>query len=182
MDVNLWPAYEFRPHMEWLRNSSSWPRDVTDLHRFNDGQWVKDDGEYDLAFVSVDRGFCLMVEVPYQRNILWSWLTGPWWAGGPAAHPVYRRSISPNPWHYMLRPGEKEWGGEWGRDQHENRRAGEAGMSWVCSQRGAARGRHVEFHLGDPHIAAGLLRRRDTKEVVIFPDPPVCMYCGPWLA
>jgi hypothetical protein len=183
IDVDLWPVYEFRPSPEWLPSWGWSPTGYgrpTPVYRFNGGAWIEDDGEHDIAFACLDGPpLCLYVSLPYQRNILWSWLTTHWTGAGPESHPTYRGSFSPNPWHYMLRDGADDWGGSWGRDRHENTKAGDAGMSWVSSRRGCANGRHVEWHLRDPHIAAGLVRRRDTQEVVTFPAEPVCMYCGP---
>lgn len=176
MKADLWPVYEFRPDERWLKE---WGHGrASALYRYNGGTWTPDDGEYDLAFASIDSWpLCLYVELHSQRNILWSWLDGHWSAPGPSSHPWHKGSSSPNPWHYMLRPGTTKWGGPWGRDGHENEVAGRKGMSWVSSKRGCANGRSIEFKLRDQHIAAGLLRRRDTKEVVTFPEQPSCMYC-----
>jgi hypothetical protein len=44
--------------------------------------------------------------------------------------------------------------------------------------RSCANGRGPEFHIADPYIQAGLLRVRDTKEIVTFPDTFHCVYCG----
>src|SRR5690606_33850230 len=114
MATMLHPVYEFRPLPDAFPTNFCRGKEV---FRYADGQWLPDDGEYDIAFVSGP--FCLMVELPYQRNIIWSWLTGHWQANEPR-HP------HGNPWHYMLREGETEWGGNWGRDNHPNRRAGDA--------------------------------------------------------
>lgn len=178
MSELVFPVYEFRPDPDWLK---SWarPSNPGPLHRYDGGQWREDDGEYDIAFTMLAGGapLCLYVSLPYHRNIRWSWLTGHWSGPGPAAHPTYTRSLSPNPWHYMLRDGATDWGRAWAREQHENTVAGDKGMSWVSSQRGCANGRHVEFHLNDPHIKAGLVRERESKTVVVFPERPICMYC-----
>lgn len=48
----------------------------------------------------------------------------------------------------------------------------------MASENGCANGSHVEFHADDRHIASGLLRRADTKEVFSWPDDLACMYCG----
>lgn len=161
----LHPVYEFRPLPEAFPTRCR----GNEVFRYADGQWLPDDGEYDIAFVSGP--FCLMVELPYQRNIIWSWLTGHWQANEPR-HP------RGNPWHYMLREGEAEWGGNWGRDNHPNRRAGDVGMSRQCGIHGCSNGLHVSFKLNDKHIAAGLVRDRETKQVLTFPAVPCCMYCG----
>lgn len=161
----LWPVYEFRPL----------PRHIGEtLLRFADGQWIADDGEYDIAFVSYGLGpaFGLGIDLPYQKNIIWSGLTGHWTARD---HDHPRN----NPWHYMLRDGETEWGGAWHeRDVHPNMLARRKAMDHCCAINRCANGRGPRFEIGDPYIAAGLVRVRDTREVVTFPERPQCMYCG----
>ena len=156
------PTYEFRPLKDFLRGV---------VRRYADGQWLPDDGAtYDLAFI--DGRHCLYIDVGYRPNILWSWYDKHWSSREPR-HP------SGNAWHYMLTDGATDWGDDWGKDRHENERAGRNGMEKVCSESGSASGLHIEWHLDDPHIAAGLVRERDSKEIVKFPDTPICMYCGP---
>jgi len=158
-------TYEFRPTPGFF---------VGEVRRYAGGEWLPDDGEYDLAFIGSARGgypCCLMVELPYQHGIAWSGLTSHWSANDDN-HP------RGNAWHYMLHENCTEWGGDWGRDRHANTKAGRSGMSKMSSEKGCANGRHVEFNLDDKHIAAGLLRMVETKEVVKFPEHPVCMYCG----
>jgi len=165
MTQNLhFPVYEFRPIGTSFGHT--WDNEV---RRYAGGEWILDDGEHDLAFVCGN--VCVYVDLPYQKNIIWSWTTGHWSAFEPG-HP------RGNAWHYMLRDGETEWGGNWGKDYHPNRKAGDSGMSRQCGIHRSSTGEHVKFHLDDPYIAAGLLRDRDTKEVVKFPSVPCCMYCG----
>ena len=157
------PVYEFRPLPGFFRAS---------FHRYADGAWVPDDGEYDLAFASVAFGsLCLYVEHPYPANLRWSWLTTDW-RGSIAEHP------RGNPWHYALCDGASEFGKDWGRDRHPNSLAGRSGMNWACAQASCASGRHVEFHPFDPHIRAGLVRDRETKAILVPPDDLRCVYCG----
>lgn len=165
MSELLWPVMEFRPLPDALKG---------DLRRFADGAWVPDDGEYDLAFIS-DFGspLCLCIELPYQKNIVASWLTTP--GAWQAFEPKHPRG---NPWHFMLREGTKKWGGDWGRFRHPNRLAGDSGMSKLSGERGCANGIHVEFRVGDKHMEAGLVRERDSKKIVALPEKLVCMYCG----
>jgi hypothetical protein len=161
----MWPVYEFRPLPEHLGSM---------VFRYADGEWLPDDGEHDIAFISYGMiaPLALYVRLPYQRNIVWSGLTQHW-RGSDANHP--RR----NPWHYMLRDGETEWGGPWsGRDAHPNERAGNAAMSECCRRNRCANGRGPEFVIGDPYIAAGLVRELETQKVVAFPERLSCMYCG----
>lgn len=161
----LWPIYEFRPLIKNVGMEGQ-------IYRYADGKWIKDDGEYDLAFASID-GFptCLYVSVPWRKNILWSWVTEHWQDYEPK-HP------NGNAWHYMLRDGEKKWGGDWGRYNHPNEKAGREGMDWVCGQCGCSNGDHVEFNLKDQHILAGLVREKETKKILTIPEHPICMYCG----
>lgn len=157
----LHPVYEFRPLPSVLRPGF-------ETYRFADGKWIPDDGEYDLAFVT--HNVCWMVELPYQRNIIWQWLNGHWTDNE-------RRHPKSNPWHYMLRDGETTWGGPWDRDSHPNTIAGRSGMNFACAAHRCANGRHVEFKLSDKHIAAGLVRERVTGLILTFPEHPHCMYC-----
>lgn len=156
----IWPVFEFRPLPGLLKG---------DIRRYAEGKWLDDDGEYDVCFIN--HSISLYFEPPYQRNIICSWLTGHWsldvadHAGG-------------NPWHYALREGATDWGGDWGRNSHPNYKAGSAGMNEICRLHSCANGRHVEMKATDKHIAAGLLRNRETKEVFRFPHGLTCMYCG----
>lgn len=164
-NVNLWPVFEMRPL----------PGDFTGIvRRFAGGAWIEDDGEYDLAFIGrMGWGYpaCLMVALPQQRNIIFSWLSGPW-TGRTAAHP------GGNPWHYQLRPGTKTWGGAWAWDTHPNRRAGDSGMSKMAGENGCSNGVHAELKMGNRWLEAGVVRNVETKEILRAPERPVCMYCG----
>lgn len=162
----VFPVYEFRPTPCFFSGK---------FRRYADGAWLADDGEYDIAFINAEHDYwapiCLMVEMPYQKNISWKWLTTHW----SADQPLHKGG---NPWHYMLHEGATEWGGDWGRDRHPNTRAGRAGMDKICGERRCANGRHVAFVLDDPTISAGLVRNRDTKIILSPPKEPICMYCG----
>lgn len=159
----LYPVYEFRPL----------PRDIKEhggeLYRYAGGKWVLDDGEYDLAFsIGVMHYY---VDLPYHKNILWSWVTRHWGDYEPK-HP------QGNAWHYALRDGETTWGTSWAMGRHPNTIASCSSADFTCKQKSCANGAGPEFRIGDPYIKAGLVRRADTKEVVVFPENPVCMYCG----
>ena len=161
------PVVEFRP----LPNSI-----VGEVRRYANGKWVADDGEYDLAFISSSfaeaMGFpiCLMFEHSHQRNIVTKWFDGSWRAREPR-HP------NGNPWHYVLREGETKWGGEWGHESHPNYIAGRSGMNKLSSEFRCANGKHISMDIGDQHVAAGLVRDRETGLVLTIPHGP-CMYCG----
>lgn len=162
----LWPVYEFRPIEHHMRGT---------VLRYADGDWIPDDGEWDVAFITYGMGapLGLGVHLPQQRNIVWSGLTSHWSAHNPA-HP------RGNAWHYMLRGGETQWGGQWLRDHHPNERAARAAMSKCCAINGCANGSGPEFQDGNPYIVAGLVRERDTKAVVRRPAHRQCMYCDEW--
>lgn len=111
----LWPVTEFR----YL------PKDFTrDIRRYANGEWIPDDGEYDLAFIGFNNGFpmCLYVSHPYQKNIVYSWTTGHW----SEKQPLHK---SLNAWHYELRPGTNKCGGAWNRDRHPNELACRSGVN-----------------------------------------------------
>ncbi len=157
------PVYEFRPIL---------PKCYGEVFRYNGGDWIVDDGEYDLAFAHPSAcmayGFC----VPPRLGIIWSWTKNGRWGACVAGHP------RGNAWHYMLREGETEWGSCWSKQQHLNYIAKEKAMSFVCSKGGGACGVGPEFHINDPYIEQGLLRVQETKEIIKFPDIFNCMYCG----
>lgn len=158
------PVYEFRPMLGFFKGP---------FHRYANGEWLPDDGEYDLAFATVEAGsICLFFEHPHPRNLEWSWLTTDW-RQNVAEHPR-----GGNPWHRALREGADDFGKGWGRETHPNEIAGRSGMNWACSQRSCANGRHVECSPLDPHIRAGLVRDRATKVILAPPSGLVCMYCG----
>jgi hypothetical protein len=157
----LWPVYEFRPLPKIAANG--------DILRYNAGKWTPDDGEYDLAFIY--NNICLMVELPYQKNIIWSWYDTHWGATEPR-HP--RR----NAWHYALREGATDWGGDWRSYAHPNRRAGDSGMNKAADLHGYANGRHIEFKPPSQHIMAGLVRERETGKLLTIPTDIHCCFCG----
>ena len=171
-------TYELRPTGGFFRGG---------VRRYGNGEWLPDDGQWDLAFIGMANAkedgtgnaysypCCLMYDPPYHKNIIWSWLTTPW-RGHITEHP------RGNPWHYSLRPGTTGWGKSAGRDNHPNYIAGRKGMSKMSSEHSCSNGRHAEFRAGNDIIEAGLLRRVTDQAVVVVPDKPGCMYCGqPWL-
>lgn len=156
------PVYEFRPL----------PKDEGGLYRYADGKWIIDDGEYDIAFALPRKSIAFGFDVPSRENTIWSWAkNGAWWAN-VLTHP------RGNAWHYMLREGEREWGKCWPKYAHINYKAKEKAMKFVLSKGSSSCGTGPEFHINDPYIAQGLVRVRETKEIVVFPDIFDCMYCG----
>lgn len=163
--TNKFPVYEFRPLPNLLLNSK-W-------YRFAEGQWIPYDGEYDLAFIRYDGApLCLSVCLPYYLNIEWGWVRKGNWMEEVSQHPKN------NAWHYQLRPGAKNWGHSWERDQHPNTKAGESGIKLLSERRGCANGRGPQFNVLDPYMLKGLVREQQTKKIVVPPKVFNCMYCG----
>ena len=162
---DLWPIYEFRP----LPKTEA----LSDLMRYvpESKEWIPDDGEHGRAFCSNWDQTYWYVSLPYQKNTVWSWCKNHQWGAMLMEHP----QSNGNAWHYMLREGETEWGGDWGRHKHPN----SVSFDDLPKPKRIGNGRHVEFHIMDSYILRGLLRREDTQEAVVFPEVFECMYCGP---
>lgn len=160
----LWPIYEFRPDV--LAESCS----ESNLLRWNNGNPIPDDGEFDIAFIGGN--FVFYVDLPYYANLLWKWCKGMQWGDHVSSHP------NGNAWHYVSRDGSRKWGDHWARDSHPNTIAGSRAMNYLSKQRSCANGRSVEFNVTDKTITEGLLRIRETREIVKPPEIFQCMYCG----
>ena len=161
----IFPVYEFRP----LNVNNN-----TEIRRYANGKWMIDDGEHDLAFTEIGNcaPMCYYVYLPHTSNIIWSWAIDGQWEVDVPNHP------GKNPWHYFLRNRGKEFGSSWDINRHPNFIARESGMKFVCDAVGCANGSGLYFNIGDEHILAGLLREKETKNVVRFPKKFICMYCG----
>ena len=156
------PVYEFRP----LITTESYMR-------FNNGNWIADDGEYDLCFISNKYPLVLGVGIPYHEKILWSWCKNGNWGANVRNHP------NGNAWHYMTKDGSKSWHSPAkNRDNHPNVLAFTAGMNKCSSRNGVANGHRVDFHVNDKYILNGLVRDVVTKEVLTPPEIFDCIHCG----
>jgi len=158
-------VYEFRPLPDYFSNG---------FRRYANGLWIPDDGEYDLAFIgNAQEGYplCLYVESRCRENITCSWANGQCKGAIPYSY------LGSN-WHYALRANTTDWGeiatGYW---DHPNKLASDSGMRVKSSESGCCNGRSIRFQFNDNHIAAGLLRERDTKQVFEWNDVK-CYYCG----
>jgi hypothetical protein len=155
------PIYEFRPLKEGK------------YLRYADGKWIEDDGEYDLAFVGIsDTCMAWYFRHSNRPNILWSWCKGSRWQAKVENHP------NGNAWHYMLKEGKTGWGDCWNKQGHPNEIAGNSAMNKCCELYSCANGRGPEMYILNPYIKAGLVRERDTKKILTFPEKFNCMYCG----
>lgn len=140
--------------------------------RYANRNWIPDDGEPDLAFVS--NNFALYVSMPYYTNLLWEWrdrsLSESWVADS------LKRDVSP--WHYYTIGNEPWEDHSWDeRNSHPNEIAGRLAMDKCCSLHGCANGRSVRLTQEDECIKRGQLWIKRTMEVVKPPPNPICFLC-----
>ena len=160
MKKRIETTYEFRPLYEG------------EMLRYNGGDWIPDDGEYDLAFVCVNDPVVYGVDMPSYDNIFWKWCNNMQWMAYVKGHP------NGNAWHYMRYDNSKDRGRSWDRKNHPNIIAHDSGMDRVAKAMGCANGRSVDFNVTNDVIQAGLLRDADTKKIVKPPKTLKCCYCG----
>ena len=154
---NIDKTYEFRPL------DDSYER-MTD-----EGEWIPDDGKWGMAF---RQGNCIeYVWVAYKLNLDWAWDGGSWSRHEPR-HP------GGNAWHYAIDGNKFEKDAARIRGNHPNILAGKKAMNLTAKEQGGANGSGPEFHIGDPYISAGLVRDKETKEIIKFPEKLICLYCG----
>lgn len=163
MKTFKFPIYEFRPDKIFSGK----------LLRYNGGNWIDDDGEYDLAFICPQEQSYTYISLPDHFNIMWKWCRNMAWGLYVSKHPAG------NAWHYMTKNGEN-WGNDlWDRDNHPNIKAGNSAGNKCCSLKGCASGGgRVEFNVIDETINAGLLRIANTKKIIKPPKIFKCCYCG----
>ena len=159
MKTRIKTVYEFRPLYEGK------------MLRYNGGDWIPDDGEYDLAFIRLDSPVWYGVQMPYQSNILWSWCKGMNWRAYVRGHP------DGNAWHYMT-TDNKPWEGRWDRDKHINELANNSARDKCSEMNRCANGRFAEFNVLNDIVLAGQLREIETKKMIMPPNTFNCCYCG----
>lgn len=145
----VFPVYEMRPMHK-------------PLYRYANGEWIPDDGEWDLAFITKEGAWYVeYVHLPYYVNLLWS---------------LYYN----NKWHHMFKDGYSEWISWHERYRHPNIVAGDSGIRYCIDKLkcGAINGEGPEFRIGDYYIRRGMVRVRDTHEIITFPRKFVCAKCG----
>lgn len=152
--------YEFRPLPKY-----------TNIIRYNNGNWIPDDGEYDVYFVCKHDGFpfALSFYYPYKENVLWKWCHDNQWHAKVPRHPGC------NAWHIMLKPGKTDKG----NNLYNN--YSRVAIDKCSSLYSCANGRGPEMDVHNSWISQGLVRHIETKETLVPPDVFVCMYCGPIL-
>lgn len=147
------------------------PTGKVDL-RYANRNWIPDDGEPDLAFVSGNLAF--YVNMPYYTNLLWAWndrsLSESWVADS------LKRDVTP--WHYYTIGNEPWEDHHWDeRVSHPNEIAGRGAMDKCCSYYGCANGRGVYLDQEDECMKRGQLWIKRTMEVVKPPPNPICFLC-----
>lgn len=156
--INI-PVYEFRP----VQNRYG-------LYRYNDGNWIPDDGEYDLAFYY--KHTVLGVDLPYYENLLWKYCYNGNWGAFEPNHP------RGNAWHCMTQDN-KILNNRWKeREKHPNYIAFNKTINYLSSKLGCVNGSFVEFNILDKTIKNGLLRNKETKQIIKIPSKFNCIYCG----
>jgi hypothetical protein len=161
-------TYLFRP----LEGSGRWLR-------YAGGLWLPDDGEFDLAFVNADQPIALGVSLPGYEGIEWSWRD---LAATRAVIGVVSEYAAVDAWHTQVRDPAEGKGNHvpfYGHieQSHPNVYAFRAAMDKCCELYHCAGGRGPHFDLGDPWIAAGLVRTF-AGEVVREPEAPACFLCA----
>ncbi len=144
--------------------------------RYAEGQWIPDDGEYDLAFV---RGvLALGVHLPDYGNSVWSWmdmdLTKSW---------LPERLHKYANWHHSYNmnntPFDQKY--HWDNSQHPNKIAMKSAMDKACSLHGCANGNGAYItHEGNrdvPWLAEKRILILPTMKPVLIPENPTCYLC-----
>ena len=158
-------VFEFRP----LSSESN------GLLRYAEGKWIEDDGEFDIAFAS-GKTYCgapygIYLGMPSYNNLLWSYVYHGQWGDTIEEHP------QGNAWHYMTSDGKK-WSGYWEELIHPNVIVQDKATNKCYEIHRCANGGGPEFRINDPYIKAGLVRIKETEEIVKFPEIFKCCYCG----
>lgn len=131
--------------------------------RWADGKWVDDDGNPDIAFMSADCSYPIVmyVQLPAYENLIWVW-------DDPKFY-----------WHSQLVNGATDIG-EYLREEHDNHinvRIGREAMHEQSSKHGVSNGRGPEIYRDNEWIREGKLWIKRTMELVTPPKNPVCYLC-----
>jgi hypothetical protein len=149
------------------------------FYRYAEGKWIPDDGEYDVAFgCLIGAPVALYFTHSGKKNVVCQWRSR-----------IHKNNIKhpgkdiwikghKDPWHYILDNGSKVPDtGYNANDGNLNSQAGRNAMDHVFSEGHCCNGRSITFDPFDRHIAAGLVRDRETKEVLTFTPEMKCIYC-----
>lgn len=153
--------------------TSGYKNEGQGLLRYANGQWIPDDGEYDLAFA---QGlFAYYVGIPNYSNIIWSWrditLTRNYL-------PEYLHKYAKA--HHLCTTDNLPMK-HWNNDQHPNKVAGDSAMHQVSSIHGCANGRGAYLTSESPSEIPWLKEKRvliqSTMKPVEIPQNPICYLC-----
>ena len=144
--------------------------------RYAEGQWIPDDGEYDLAFAS--GVFAFGVSLPDYTNAIWSWLdmdlTKKW---------LPERLYKYASWHHSCTINNTPFDQKchWDKRQHPNEIAMKSAMDKVCSIQGCANGSGAnltsEGKRDVPWVAEKRILIKSTMQPVLIPENPICYKC-----
>lgn len=143
------------------------------LHRYANGTWIPDDGEYDLAFAHGVIAY--YVSLPDYCNVIWTW-----------RDLVLTRSYLPEYLHkyakaHHIHTSDNEPMHHWDNSQHPNEIAGKSAMDKVSSVHGVANGRGAYLCSETPDNTPWLKEKRvlvqSTMQPILIPDNPVCYLC-----
>jgi hypothetical protein len=173
-DANMNPLFKetiiFRPLLDY-RNSK--------LLRYNNGKWMPDDGESDLAFVDQLNAVVYGVILPNYLNVIWSWHDLPLTLSivGEKYRPEVRG------WHTQTtNNGEMIRWDDADRDKHPNQIAYKEAMDKCCELHHCASGHGVSL-TGDSYSETnsyyeqGLVYIKGIMQPVKRPDNPICYQC-----
>jgi len=141
--------------------------------RYANGEWIPDDGEYDLAFAH--GVFAYYVSLPDYCNVIWSW-----------RDLELTRSYLPEYLHkyakaHHIYTSDNEPMHQWDNSQHPNKLAGKSAMNKVSSIHGCANGRGAYLCSESPSETPWLAEKRiliqSTMKPVLIPENPVCYLC-----
>jgi len=144
------------------------------LLRYADGQWIPDDGEYDLAFAH--GVFAYYVSLPDYSNVIWTW-----------RDIELTKSFLPEYLHkytkaHHIHTADNLPMRHWDNNQHPNEIAGESAMHKVSSIHGCANGRGAYLCSESPSGAPWLKEKRillqSTMQPVLMPENPICYLCS----
>jgi hypothetical protein len=143
--------------------------------RYDNGEWIEDDGKPGLAFVSAKpchgAAHGLYVRMPYSEGVLWKWMDSDILKHIPGR---------PNPWHYYVINPDDGWGKSWDRNGHINEKVGRLAMRKCCDLHSYANGRGPDINKMNEYIKQGklwILEDDGSLTLVTPPENPECYLC-----
>jgi len=144
--------------------------------RYAAGEWIEDNGEPDLAFVSKKGSFgparALYVHLPYYADILWKWMD----------YEILKHiSGGLNHWHYQVVNPEKGVNTYWhDRNDHINEKVGQLAWSKCRDIHSYVNGGGPEIDTPNEYIDTGkiwILEEDKSLTLLKTPENPECYLC-----